>query len=119
MNDFTGTHFAGLYCEDRDVRMALQSVFAVGSIIGLLVLPALSDSRGKKFAANICLVCMIVGNMSVFLGIFFRIHFMIAMGQLLSAMGSISIAAISYSINSDFFSDDLRQKAIIYYCAAW
>jgi hypothetical protein len=44
---------------------------------------------------------------------------MIGLGQILSAFGSVPAATISYSVSSDFFSDDLRQKSVMFYCAAW
>jgi MFS family permease len=99
--------------------MSLQSVFAMGCIIGLLIMPAISDTRGKFKAMNLCLLFMLFGDLFVFLGIFSKMYYIIALGQMMAAFGSISVAAISYSLNSDFFSDDLRQKAVIYYCAAW
>lgn len=70
VNDFTGTYHADLYCENRDVRMSLQSVYAMGCIIGLFIMPVVSDTKGKWMAVKLCLLCMLFGDLFVFLGIF-------------------------------------------------
>lgn len=99
--------------------MTLQSVFALGGIIGVLTVPILSDLKGKKLALYMCLVCMFVGNLGLFTGILKKSYFLIGVSQILSGYGSTAAYIISYSLNSDFFSDELRQKAMMYYSAAW
>jgi MFS family permease len=99
--------------------MALQSVFALGTILGVLTLPLISDIKGKKMAFYMCLTCMFVGNLGLFTGILKKSYILIGISQVLSGYGSISASIVSYSINSDFFSDDRRQKAVMFYCVAW
>jgi MFS family permease len=88
--------------------MTIQSLLAIGAIIGFLIMPFVSDLKGKKFAMNICLACMLVGNFGIFFGIFKKMSFLIGFSQLITSFGTNSIVAVAYSINSDFFSDDRR-----------
>jgi MFS family permease len=98
--------------------MGLQSIFAIGSVICIIFIPIISDSKGKKFAFFLALLAMLIGDIGLFLGTFNKIYFLIGICELLCA-GSNAAMAVSYSINSDFFSDDLRQKSVIYYCIVW
>ena len=99
--------------------MSLQSVLALGSCIGVLSVPIISDLKGRKVAILLCLGTMLGGNLGIFVGILKSYYLLIGLGMLFSAFGAFASAAVSYSINADFYSDDLRQKAVIYYCAAW
>jgi MFS family permease len=118
-NNFTGTYYADLYCEHRDARMVIQSIFAIGCILGMLTVPLLGDLKGKKFGINVCLSCMLIASVLLFFGIYAFNYIAIGFGMFLSAYGSSSMAATSYSISSDFFSSDLKKKAIIYFYTAW
>lgn len=99
--------------------MTLQSIFAFGAIIGIIFMPGLSDLKGKYPCTNLSLICCIFGNVLICLGIFYKQYFAIGLGLFLVALGVSALIVITYSINSDFLSDSLRQKYIIYYCAAW
>ena len=99
--------------------MTIQTLTALGCIVGVFIMPAISDLKGKKMACNLSLLEILVGYILIFLGIYLKNYLFIGLGQFVNSFGLISISVISYSLNSDFFSDDLRQKAIIYYCAAW
>lgn len=55
-NNFTGTFFAGLYCENRNARMTLQTIFAAGCILGVFLMPMISDLKGKKMTVRLCLL---------------------------------------------------------------
>jgi MFS family permease len=99
--------------------MLLQSMFALGAIIGLLSVPIIGDVKGKRISISLCLLCMVLGNFSIFIGILYKIYFLIGIGQIFSAFGAASVAIVSYSISSDFFSDNLRQKSVMFYFAAW
>lgn len=118
-NDYTGTYYADLYCQNRDIRMTVQTLLALGCVVGVFIMPVVADLKGKKMASHLSLLQILVGYIFVFLGIYLKNYTFIGLGQFTSAFGSISISVISYSLNSDFFSDNLRQKAVIYYCAAW
>jgi Na+/melibiose symporter-like transporter len=78
VNDYTGTFYAGLYCNNRDVRMWLQSIFAIGTVICITFIPIISDSKGKKFAFFLALLAMLIGDVGLFLGTFNKIYFLIA-----------------------------------------
>lgn len=80
----------------------------MGSIIGVLVIPTLGDLKGKYSSTNLSLISILLGNCLVFFGVFTSAYILIGLGQFLCAFGSVAMAALSYSINSDFFSDDLR-----------
>lgn len=118
-NSFTATYDAGLYCEHRNMRMTIQSIYGIGCIVGMLTVPIFADLKGKKMAVNIALLCMLGGGFFILIGILSKGYILIAIGVFISGLGVSAMAPISYSLNSDFFSDSLRQKALIYYCAAW
>lgn len=99
--------------------MMLQAVLAIGSISGFFVIPLISDLKGKKVAMTLCLLCMLIGNLGIFFGIYQKMPLLIALSQFINSFGANSAAAVSYSINSDFYNDDRRQKAVLFYCAAW
>ena len=48
MNDFTIVSRNGLYCDGQVNRNLIQSITAVGSIVGLFVINFIGDIKGKK-----------------------------------------------------------------------
>ena len=40
----------GLYCEKNWARVTIQSIFPLGSFIGLLIMNVISDTRGRRQA---------------------------------------------------------------------
>jgi hypothetical protein len=60
--------------------MTLQSIFAIGSVIGGFAIPAISDVKGRWTAMNYSLLSMLAGNLSIFIGIFYHFYMMIAVG---------------------------------------
>jgi MFS family permease len=99
--------------------MSIQSSYGIGCILGMLTIPLLADLKGKRLATNISLFCIVLSSIILYFGISNQSHIFIALGIMMSGIGASGMAPISYAINSDFFSDNLRQKALIYYCAAW
>ena len=51
----------GLYCDMGSARVLIQSIFPVGSFIGLIVINLLSDTRGRKFAFQLTLSICLIG----------------------------------------------------------
>jgi MFS family permease len=109
----------GLYCDNRYMRMMLQSIFSIGSIIGTIYIPMLNDLKGRKFSFYVTLLTTLIGDIGLLIGILNKMYYLICFSQILSALGSNAILPLSYSIGSEFFSDSLRQKSVIYYCLAW
>jgi hypothetical protein len=68
-NNFTGTFRAGLYCENRDARMTLQTLVGLGCILGVFTMPLISDSRGKRIALGLSLLAILIGALLILLGI--------------------------------------------------
>lgn len=99
--------------------MTLQSLFAFGTVTGNFVVPVISDLKGKSLTFSLSILFCLSGSVMIFFGIYYQIYLSLGIGMFISAFGSIAMVPISYSLNSDFFPDDLRQKAVIYYCAAW
>lgn len=88
--------------------MTLQSLFAFGSVTGALIVPIISDLKGKLITANFSILACVAGNLLVFFGIMFKFYFGIGLGMFISAFGSLALVTLSYSVNSDFFSDSKR-----------
>lgn len=66
-NEFTLTADMGLYCDMASARVLIQSIFPIGSFIGLIVVNLLSDTRGRKFAFQLTLSICLVGILCNFL----------------------------------------------------
>lgn len=66
-NEFTLTADMGLYCDMESARVLIQSIFPIGSFIGLIVVNLLSDTRGRKFAFQLTLSICLVGILRNFL----------------------------------------------------
>jgi|LakMenEpi03Aug12_release.lakeMendotaPanAssembly.Ray.scaffolds.fasta_scaffold456061_1 MFS family permease len=79
----------------------------------------LNDLKGRKFSFYVALMTTLIGDIGLFIGIFNKMYYLIIFSQILCALGSNAILPLSYSIGSEFFSDSLRQKSMIYYCLAW
>lgn len=88
--------------------MTLQSLFAFGSVTGALVIPIISDLKGKLITTNFSILACLAGNLLIFFGIMFQFYFSIGLGMFISAFGSLALVTIGYSVNSDFFSDSKR-----------
>lgn len=71
-NSFTATFAAGLYCSNRYMRMMIQSVFAIGCVIGMLVMPIICDIQGRKLTTNMTIFLLLLGNLILFSGIYFQ-----------------------------------------------
>lgn len=82
-------------------------------------MPMISDLRGRKVAMLVGISGLLLGSILNFIGILKGYHLLIGIAMFSAAFGGGSIAAVTYSVNSDFYSDSLRQKAVILYCAAW
>lgn len=65
-NEFTLTADMGLYCNMASARVLIQSIFPIGSFIGLIVINLLSDTRGRKFAFQLTLSICLVGILRKF-----------------------------------------------------
>ncbi len=88
--------------------MTLQSLFAFGSVTGALIVPIISDLKGKLITTNYSILACFAGNLLVFIGILFKFYIAIGLGMFTSAFGSLGLITIGYSVNSDFFSDSKR-----------
>ncbi len=88
--------------------MTLQSLFAFGSVAGGLIVPIISDIKGKLITTNFSILACVAGDLLIFFGILFKFYFSIGLGMFISAFGALALVTISYSVNSDFFSDKKR-----------
>lgn len=54
----------GLYCgEMKTTRNLVQSMVGFGTIVGLIVINYLSDSKGRKFSCTISLFCLTLASL--------------------------------------------------------
>ena len=49
-NKFTATYSHKLYCGGQDERVMIQSSFPAGCLVGMFILPWISDKYGRRFA---------------------------------------------------------------------
>jgi hypothetical protein len=57
--------------------MILQSIFAFGCMIGVIVIPIINDLKGRKFSIFICLLSMVMGDLGLFIGIYYKMYFLL------------------------------------------
>jgi len=55
-----------LYCEMNSARVLIQSIFPIGSFIGLIIVNLLSDTRGRKFALQLTISICLAGILCTF-----------------------------------------------------
>ncbi len=112
---------AELYCGKSWARVTIQSIFPLGSFIGLLVMNVISDTRGRREAFLGALGISIVAVLCMFLvlwlvtlygGMVGDIFYLI-IAQFLGGFASYSIMPLAYTLVADFLSDQYRPKAIV------
>lgn len=54
------------------MRMMVQSVFAIGSVIGMLMMPIICDIQGRKITTNMTMFLLVFGNVILLSGIYFQ-----------------------------------------------
>ena len=87
MNDFTIVSRNKIYCDRQVDRNIIQSITAIGSIVGLFVINFVSDVKGKKVGIMVALsiaICAVGG-----------ILFSIVVNLLGGYLSSIAILAVS------------------------
>lgn len=76
----------------------IQSAIYLGNFIGIFTLVALSDSKGRKYAAVATFGCFVAGCAIMTIGIYAQLWYIICIGCVLAGMYFTSIATISYVI---------------------
>jgi len=61
VNDFTITSDLELYCHLQWARLTIQSIFSIGSFVGLMVINLVSDTRGRRVAILLDLSIAVIG----------------------------------------------------------
>ena len=69
VNDYSGVYEAGLYCEESQTRATIQGMYAIGCLIGVLVVAILSDIKGRRFSILLSLISGILGTICLLKGI--------------------------------------------------
>jgi hypothetical protein len=57
VNGYTVTAENKLYCELKGQRQAIQTMFGVGAVLGVLLVNLVSDYRGRKFSLMQSQIC--------------------------------------------------------------
>ena len=111
-----------LFCEFKSARIAIQSIFPIGSIIGLILINLLSDTKGRKVAIQVTFLISIVGILCKLIGLYslVTIHggmsrniLELIVAQFMLGFGSYPILPLGYTILYDFVSDSYRPIAVI------
>ena len=67
---FTLTAKMGLYCQKQVDRVIFQTLFSIGSLIGLLCMNTLADTKGRRFSTllsiSIAMAAIICINQIIF-----------------------------------------------------
>ena len=69
-NDFTAAYYDGLYCDGKEMRASIQSIYALGALIGMFGPPALADFKGRRFSYLLCFWLQLAGISLMILAIY-------------------------------------------------
>ena len=96
LNDFTATYYGGYYCEKKHIRATIQSIYSFGCILGMFLLPALADLKGRKFSFVFGFGIALIGITLVFIGIYNHIDWLIIFGRFIDGIFSAGIVVVTY-----------------------
>jgi hypothetical protein len=46
-------------------------------MIGVIVIPIINDLKGRKFSIFICLLSVVIGDLGIFIGTFYKMYFLL------------------------------------------
>lgn len=118
-NNFTATYYVGLYCQKMNIRSALQSIYAIGALIGMFGVPALADVMGRKFSFMSAFVLQLIGISMLIAGVYENIVWLMLFGQLLTGIFAAGVVVLTYLIVGELCSDKTRQAAIMLFNSMW
>ena len=68
VNDYTITAENKLYCDRKDDRNLIQSLYGLGSMLGVLFVNFISDYNGRKFSIILSIAFQVVSMILLNLG---------------------------------------------------
>lgn len=113
VNSYTGTYYGSLYCDKQSDREYIQSAYFFGSIFGMLVIPILSDYKGRRMSMIGCLTTGIISCLFIMIGIYTNSFFLMFIGQVLNGIIGCGIVVIGYVYVSEICSNSHRQLGIM------
>lgn len=117
----------GLYCSEGQVdRNIIQSISAIGSIIGLFVINMTSDIKGRKAAMILALSVASLSILGIFciiivtlIGVYLESVIVEIISQFLCGFSGYSMIIMVYLYPSELTEDVFRQKTLIVISSAW
>ena len=120
VDDFTLTYHAELYCGKQWARLTIQSIFPIGSFVGLMIINLVSDTKGRRTAILLDLLISLIGllrnlmsNLVELVGGNTKNVYILIIAQFLLGFGVYSMISLGYTILADFFSNQLRHTGIV------
>lgn len=101
------------------MRATIQSIYALGALIGMFGPPALADFKGRKFSYLLSFWLQLAGISIMLLGIYQNISPLILIGQLLTGIFGAGIVVLTYVMVGEFCTDKMRQTTILLFNAVW
>jgi len=101
------------------VRSTIQSIYAIGNILGMFIIPLLNDVIGRRKAAILNFVFAIPGLLMIYLGVNQISYPLIMIGTTMVGFSVGGYNLGGFIITCDFLEDRLREKALMIYCAMW
>ena len=99
-NQFTATYTHKLICEQESSRLQIQSVFAMGCLIGLFCLPMMSDWKGRKFSLTLGLLLDIFGTGVLLMGLKTNNYYLMVLGHLAIGIFAAGCSILTYVVSS-------------------
>lgn len=112
-NGYTITSENHLYCDRKDARSLIQSVFGLGSMLGVLFVSFFSDYQGRKFSLIIALVCQLMATLLLFIGSYYDIVSLFMVSMVMAGFGTNSLLPVSYVYLNKILSKIWADRSIL------
>lgn len=99
-NKFTATYSHGLYCERAESRVLIQSLFPIGCLLGMFLLPFLADKFGRRPSFLLGLGIEILGVCALLGGLLGGNLLGVYIGQVLIGFFAAGCSIITFVISS-------------------
>lgn len=118
-NDFTAVFRNELYCEKQNIRSTIQSIFALGLVIGMIVMPILGDIFGRRIVLLLVFATGITAMSTLLIAIQNNLDWLMIVGSTLTGIFGSGMTIMGFILTCDFCTEKLRQKCLLIYCSIW
>lgn len=118
-NDFTAAVKNELYCDKLEIRSTVQSIFALGLVIGMIAFPLTGDFFGRRRAVIAVFVVGVIAVSTMIIAIIYDIEILVILSSTLTGVFGGGMTIIGFILTCDFFPEAMRQRCLLIYCSMW